>query len=229
MRKAMFDMSSIKRDKKNRQKHNLSVRAQTRTSGKEIVRFSDSRSSSPFGLTNGVCRLFQSRFSLLVIIALLATSFSSCRFSMNFTGGNVDTSLETIFIDQVGNTASLVVPFVSQDMTTELQDIFLNRSRLSLATDNADVILSGNVTSYTVSPTAISGNETAAQNRLSISVSMMYENTKNPSESWPSPKNFSGFVDFSADADFASLEEELAGDAIEQIAQKVFNETLGKW
>jgi hypothetical protein len=159
---------------------------------------------------------------------VLMLSLNGCRFSMNFTGGNVDTSLETIFIDQVGNTASLVVPFVSQDMTTALQDIFLDRSRLSLATDNADVILSGNITNYTISPTAISGNETAAQNRLSISVSMMYENTKNPGESWPSPKNFNGFVDFPAEADFASREEEFAGEAIEQIVQKIFNETLGK-
>lgn len=195
----------------------------------EITQNLQNNNLSAPGLTNGVYRLFQSRFGLMVIIALLATSLSGCRFSMNFTGGNVDTSLETIFIDQVGNTASLVVPFVSQDMTTALQDIFLNRSRLSLATGDADVVLSGNVTSYTVSPTAISGNETAAQNRLSISVSMMYENTKNPGESWPSPKNFDGFVDFSAEADFASLEEELAAEAIEQIAQKIFNETLGKW
>lgn len=168
-------------------------------------------------------------FGLVGILFFACLSFSACKFTVNFTGGNVDASLKTIFIDQVGNTASLVVPFVSQDMTTALQDIFLSRSRLSLATDNADVILSGNVTQYSISPTAISGGEVAAQNRLSITVSMMYENTLNPNDSWPSPKSFTGFTDFSADIDFSSREQEFAAEAIEQVVQKIFNESLGKW
>ncbi|MFK7972970.1 MAG: LptE family protein [Bacteroidia bacterium] len=165
--------------------------------------------------------------SILALFLLL--SLSGCRFSMNFTGGQVDTSLKTIFIDQIGNSAALVVPFVSQDLTTSLQDQFLSRSRLSLVTENPDVILSGNVTRYTVSPTAISGGDVAAQNRLSITVSVMYENTRDANQSWTASKNFTGFVDFPADADFSSQEQEFAAEAIEQIVQKVFNETLGKW
>lgn len=161
------------------------------------------------------------------IISLLI--LSSCKVNFNFTGvpTGADDGLETIAITLFGNEAPIVVPFLAQELTDQLQDRFLSQSKLSLTTGTADVVVSGAITSYIVSPVAISGNETAEQNRLNVSVRVKYENNVTPEDSWE--QSFSQFVDFSADEDFASIEEEQIALVVEQLTQEVFNKSLGKW
>lgn len=157
----------------------------------------------------------------------LLLCLSACRISFNTSGGNVDTSLSTLFVDKFSNEAAIVVPYLAQELTQQIQDRFLSQSRLSLTSGAADVALSGAVTVYTVLPKAIQGENRAAQNRLSISVRVKYENNVNPNESWE--QTFSGYSDFDANLDFSRIEREQINLVLEQITQDIFSRSIGKW
>lgn len=162
----------------------------------------------------------------LLLLSWLLT-LVGCSVNFNLTGGNVDPKLQTLAVEQFGNEAQIVVPWLAQEVTNQLQDRFLSQSRLSLTSGDADVIISGSVSTYFISPVAISGDNTAAQNRLTIGMRVKFENTIDDNDSWE--QSFSSFVDFNSDRDFASLERDLVNEILEQITQDVFNRSIGKW
>ena len=160
--------------------------------------------------------------------------FSGCSIKFNLTGGSVDPRLQTLSVETFGNEAPLVVPFLAIEVTNQLQDRFLSQSRLSLTTGNADVQISGRITNYALTPVAISTSSsasqesfTASQNRLSIAISVKFDNIVDPNESWE--QSFSGFVDFNSELDFASIERDKVDEILEQLTQDVFNKSIGKW
>ena len=160
-------------------------------------------------------------WTILIVISV------GCRVNFNFTGGNVDTSLETLNVEIFTNEAQIVVPYLAQETTQQIQDRFLNQSRLTLTTGGADVKLSGSVARYTIAPVAISGNERAARNRLTIGLRVKFDNNVNPDESWE--QSFSAFVDFDADEDLSSVERDLIDEALDQLTQDIFSKSIGKW
>ncbi|MCI4668765.1 MAG: LPS assembly lipoprotein LptE [Bacteroidia bacterium] len=170
-------------------------------------------------------------FSITGVLVLgLLLSLSSCRIKFNSTGTEGgDPNLKTITIDDFTNQAAIVVPYLAQELTNQMQDRFQRQSRLTLTTGAADIRIGGTIVRYDLQPVAIQGDESAAQNRLTIAISVSFENFVNPKESWTSDKRFSAFVDVSADEDFASQEEELINEVLEQITQDVFSASIGKW
>ncbi|MEM7367929.1 MAG: LptE family protein [Bacteroidota bacterium] len=163
-----------------------------------------------------------------VMILLIGGITTACSVRFNFTGTQgVDDSLETLSIETFLNEAQIVVPYLAQELTQQMQDRFLNQSRLTLTSGAADIQLSGSINRYAISPVAISGNNTADQNRLTIGVKIKFDNNVAPDDSWE--QTFSKFVDFDASNDFTSLEEDLINEILEQITQDVFSKSVGKW
>lgn len=164
----------------------------------------------------------------LLCLCLIGLIVSACSVKFNFTGtGSVDTRLETLSVETFLNEAQIVVPYLAQVLTEQTQDRFLNQSRLTLVSGAADIQLSGSINRYGISPVAISGNNQADQNRLTISVRVSFKNNVEPEDSWD--QSFSGFVDFDASEDFASIEEEQINEILEQITQDIFSKSIGKW
>lgn len=157
----------------------------------------------------------------------VAIGLAGCSVGFNFTGGNVPSNLETLFVDNFSNEAEIVVPYLGQLTTEKLQDRFLTQSRLSLTSGNADVALSGAITRYTILPTAISGQDRAEQNRMTIAVKVNFDNNQEPNDSWE--QTFTGYVDFDADLDLSSVEREQIEEILEQITQDIFSKSIGKW
>ena len=171
---------------------------------------------------------FYSLKSILFLIGIVFLStFSACRVQFNFTGGSADSSLETLSVEQFINEAEIVVPYLAQEVTQQLQDRFLNQSKLSLTTGAADVKLGGSITRYSMLPVAISGDDRAAQNRLTIAIKVKFDNNVTPNDSWE--RSFTRFVDFDADEDFSSVERDKIEEVLEQITQDIFSKSIGKW
>ncbi|MEO0640524.1 MAG: LPS assembly lipoprotein LptE, partial [Bacteroidota bacterium] len=114
-----------------------------------------------------------------------------------------------------------------QELNQQMQDRFLSQSNLTLTSGSADIRISGIIRRYDLRPVAVTGNETASQNRLTIGVMIKYDNVVEPNESWE--KDFSRFVDFDASEDFTSVEPDLIEEIVEQITQDVFTESVGNW
>ena len=57
----------------------------------------------------------------------------------------------------------------------------MSQTNLDLVTKNGDLHFEGSITGYKVTSVAIQGNETAALNRLTITVKVKFTNTKDSS------------------------------------------------
>lgn len=160
------------------------------------------------------------------MLTLLMLSLNSC-VSINYSFTGAPITAKTISIDYFANKASLVNSSLSQDLTDALRDKFVNQTKLELVNQNAELELSGQIINYYTTAMAIQGNETAALNRLSIVVRVKYTNTGNEDESFE--QDFTGFEDYDASKNFASVEDELVSVILERLVQDIFNKALVNW
>lgn len=169
---------------------------------------------------NSVSNIFI--LSLLFISGLM----NSCGI-YSFTGANVNADIKTIAIQQFDNSASIVVPNLIQTFSEALRDKFLTQTSLILVKENGHVNISGRITDYQIVPINILGNQTAGQNRLTISVMVRFENELNPDENWE--QSFSNFADYPSSATLSSIEQELIREINDKITQDIFNKAFANW
>lgn len=162
------------------------------------------------------------------LVLFLPLLLQSC---YSFTGSSLSPETKTIQIKNFPNNSALVNPDLSQDFTMALQNMFLQRTSLKGTTENPDILIEGQITDYHITPTTISspteGNTIAAQNKLTISVSVNYENKVEPQKSFT--KTFSGEAIFSSDLDINTIETTQVRIANERIINQIFNEIVANW
>ena len=71
-----------------------------------------------------------------------------------------------------------VNPTLSNTLTVALQDQYRKLTKLEMLEDGGDLEVSGYIASYDVTPTAVTSEEVAAQNRLTITVKITFKNNK---------------------------------------------------
>ena len=76
--------------------------------------------------------------------------------------------------------------------------------------------------------TAITANEQAAQNRLTVTVKISFVNRKYPEDDFDD-KSFSAFADFDAMQSLDAVEASLCEEIIEQLTEDMFNATVANW
>ena len=109
----------------------------------------------------------------------------------SFTGASIPPEAKTISIQQFINNAPLVQPVLSQRLTDALRDKFSSQTILSQVSANGDLTFEGYITDYNTQPVAITGDETAALNRLTISVKVSYSNRFDEKQNFDTNKNIS--------------------------------------
>ena len=157
----------------------------------------------------------------------LILAIPGCRVSYSFTGADIPPQAESFSVDYFVVEAPLASPTYAQDLTEGLKDLLLAQSGLELVRRNGDLQFSGVVTRYDVTPTTLQGDETAAQNRLTISLRVNYVNGFDEEKNFE--KQFSRFADFDAGTDLSVVEEGLIEEINEQLLQDIFNASLGNW
>ena len=109
-----------------------------------------------------------------------------------------------------------------------MQDLFLRQTNLNLTATRGDLRFEGEITGYRVNPMSATSQQTAAQNRLTITVNVRFYNRLKEEDDFE--KQFSFYSDFDANAQLtggvldAALEE-----ILERIIQDIFNASLGNW
>lgn len=162
-----------------------------------------------------------------IALFLIALSFSSCSVKYNFTGtGKIDA--ETFQVNYFQNNAPLVQPGIERTFTLRLQDIIQNQTNLNLTNTNGDLLYEGEITGYSITPMAATADQTAAQNRLTISINVRFVNRKNEKDNFEKP--FSFYYDYPGTDQLVGSKLTAALDEIfERITQDIFNESLAKW
>ena len=152
---------------------------------------------------------------------------SGCRMSYSFTGASISPNVKTISIPTLPNNAPLVVPTLSRTFTNALKDYFTSQTNLNIVERNGDLSLEGAITGYAVQPVAIQGNETAAMNRLTITVTMKFTNKTNEKQNWEN--TFSRYLDYSSSVNLSSVQDGLILGITDQLVQDIFNKAVVNW
>jgi len=162
----------------------------------------------------------------IVIVFLMLITSTAC-VSYSFTGAPI--TAKTISIDFFPNKARLVNPSLSQVITDGFRDRFVNQTKMDLVEGDADMHLEGEIIDYRTNPVAIQGNETAALNRLTITVKVRFTNNEPDKENDSFDQSFSGYEDYDASQSFAAVEDQLVEIITERIITDVFNKAVVNW
>lgn len=164
---------------------------------------------------------------IVMSLALTMLIVQSCGI-YSFTGTSIQPDVKTITINYFEYKALKVNPSLSNDLTTALQDKFLKLTKLEQVDMDGDLEITGAVTGYDVKATAITANEQAAQNRLTVTVKISFVNRKYPEDDFDD-KSFSAYADFDAMQSLDAVEASLCEEIIEQLCEDMFNATVANW
>jgi hypothetical protein len=162
----------------------------------------------------------------LVVILAVALVAVSCGI-YSFTGTSIQPDVNTITIPYVENKAVRINPSLSNDLTEALQEKFRKLTRLEQVDVDGDLELVCEITGYDVKATAITAEEQAAQNRLTVQVKVEFSNRKYPEDDVSS--SFSAYEDFDATMSLDAVESGLCEAIIEKLVEDIFNATVAQW
>lgn len=150
-----------------------------------------------------------------------------CTVNYSLSGGSVPATAKTLSVASLEARTPLCSPRSAQAITEALRDLMQAQTPLTLAGSDGDIAYEGAITGYDVQPVAIQANETAALNRLTITVSIHYTNKADSKAN--ADLTVSRFADYSSSQDLASVETGLVEEIGKQLAQDIFDRTLGNW
>lgn len=167
-------------------------------------------------------------FLLIIFVGFLNSCYS-------FTGSSL-TDEKTVQINEFPNNAALVNPTLAQQFSTDIQNRFLQRTTLKGTKQNPDILIEGEITDYSISPTTISsttqqttagGTIQESQNKLTITVKVRYENKLHPELSFD--KNFSDEAVFNSNLSQSQIETSQVKLVTDRIINKIFNDIVANW
>ena len=162
-----------------------------------------------------------------LLLFAAALSLSGCGI-YSFTGTSIQNDVNTIHIEYFEYKAQKVNPTLSNDLTEELRTRFRRMTRLQEVEQDADLEITGEVTGYNISAAAITADEVAARNRLSVTVRVNFTNRKYPEDDFDG-KTFTSYADFDSNLDLSAVESTLCSEIIEKLIEDIFNATVAQW
>lgn len=145
----------------------------------------------------------------------------------SFSGSSIPKNAQTVFINETQNKTPLSNPELAQLITESLNNYILTETKLKTTTKDSDLVFSGEITKYTISPISINAQDNASQNRLLIEVQIVYENKNDSLTSFI--KKFSNYIDFNSNDNFLDLENELNKLVVDKLIEDIFYASFSNW
>lgn len=164
------------------------------------------------------------RIAALLSICVMA---ASCGI-YSFTGTSIQPDVNTIAIEYFEYKALKVNPSLSNDLTEALRTKFRRMTRLEQVEVDGDLTITGEVTGYDVKATAVTADEVAAQNRLTVTIKVSFSDRKHPEENFEN-KSFSSYSDYDSTRSLEEVESTLCAEIIDKLIEDVFNATVAQW
>lgn len=162
----------------------------------------------------------------LYMVVLLAVICQGCGI-YSFSGASIPPEAKTVSVQYFPNQAQLINPTLSNDFTTALRDAMMNQTSLDMVESGGDLAFEGEITDYRTTPVAITSGQTAALNRLTITVNVRFVNVFDESKNFET--KFTHYEDYPSEQDLNSVQESLTGTIIEALVEDVFNKALVNW
>ena len=164
--------------------------------------------------------------SLIVLVITIGLfSNSSCGI-YRFSDAAIPDSIKTLKVNLLENRASYVNPSLAPRLSDKLRQKILSQTKLSQTNnDNADWEISGTVTQYSFSTSAITGQQ-ASNNRLTVGISIILTDRKaDKTEKHEVSRSF----EFRGDQSFQQAETNLAEEMIRTLTDDIFTKLFSKW
>lgn len=150
-----------------------------------------------------------------------------CTIKYSFSGASIPADAKTVSVDLFQNIAPQINPMLSNQFTEALKQRFTTQTRLSMVDALGDFAFSGQITNYSVTAVAVQGNETAALNRLTISVMVRFSNAIDPKADFE--RSFSQYDDYDSNQNFSDVEDQLVQNILEKLIDEIFNASAANW
>jgi len=153
---------------------------------------------------------------------------TGCGF-YSFSGATIPSDLNTIAVPLAQDNSVNPINTLNRQFTDLLTDRFVGRTRLSLTTNeaNADALLSATITGYQNQPTAVTGDEVASRNEVSIRIRIEYVDQNNGEDLLA--RTFTNSAQYNPVEQGASGEQEAARVALERLADDIFTAATSNW
>ena len=159
-------------------------------------------------------------------LALTALIVHSCGI-YSFSGTSIQPDVKTVTINYFEYKALRVNPSLSNELTEAIKDQFRRLTRLEEVDIEGDLEISGEITGYDVKAMAVTADEVAAQNRLTVNVKIYFTNRKYPEDDFE--KSFSAYADYDSSNTLDAMESQLCEEIIEKLVEDIFNATVANW
>ncbi|MBR1926789.1 MAG: LptE family protein [Bacteroidales bacterium] len=166
----------------------------------------------------------------IAIAALMAAAFlmGGCSIvKYSFSGTSIQPDVKTVTINFFEYKALKVNPTLSNDLTEAMKDKFRKLTRLEQVEMDGDLELSGAITGYDVRAAAVTANEVAAMNRLTVTASLKFTNKKYPEEDFE--KSFSAYSEYDSTNPLDAVEASLCEEIVEKLVEDMFNASVAQW
>lgn len=161
----------------------------------------------------------------LITAAMIVRSCGFVRYS--FSGTSIQSDVKTVTINYFEYKALRVNPSLSSDLTEAMKDKFKRLTKLEEVDIDGDLEIAGEVTGYDVKTAAVTSNEVAAMNRLTVTVKVTFNNRKYPEDDFD--KSFSAYADFNSEMSLDAVEAGLCEEIIEKLVEDIFNASVAQW
>lgn len=166
----------------------------------------------------------------LALLSALAASLllGGCSIvKYSFSGTSIQPDVKTVTINYFEYKALKVNPSLANDLTEAMKDKFRKLTRLEQVDSDGDLELTGAVTGYDVRAAAVTANEVAAMNRLTVTASLKFTNRKYPEEDFE--KSFSAFSDYDSSNSLDAVEASLCEEIVDKLVEDMFNASVAQW
>jgi outer membrane lipopolysaccharide assembly protein LptE/RlpB len=162
--------------------------------------------------------------AIAAILSLLNLSNTGCNYK--FRDISIPDSIRTVKVNFIENKAPYVNPQLSPRLTDRLRQKIVSQTRLSQTNnDNADWVVSGNISSYGFSTSGIS-QQKEATNRLTVGVHVIVEDQK---AGKTNEYDISRSFEFAATQSIQQAEAQLADEMIRGLTDDIFNRIFSNW
>lgn len=163
------------------------------------------------------------KYLYIIVVLFILTSCGIYSFS----GTSIQPDVTSITVYNIENRAMRVNPALSNALTEELKEKYRRFTKLRLENDRGDLQVEGQITSYETVSIAVTAQEVAAQNRLTVTVKVNFTNVKYPKENFE--KNFAAFEDYPSTSSLDAVEARLVESIVKKLVEEIFNATVANW
>ena len=163
-------------------------------------------------------------FGLMCMLAVCGCNI----IHYSFSGTSIQPDVKTITLNEFEYKALKVNPTLSNSLSEAVRTRFRQMTRLEQVEMDGDMEISGEITGYDVRAQAVTANEVAAQNRLTVTVKVSFTNRKYPEDNFEN-KSFSAYADYDSTNSLDAVEQTLCEEIIDKLVEDIFNATVAQW